>query len=139
MKKLNNKGFTLVELLAVVVILVIIMLVAIPNISSSIERRNQKNKAKMKEVVISASELFVTNKEESISSNLEYCSNKKCIVSVLDLVNDGYLVKNEVKDYIGYCFIYDSDTKKIDSNNFNAGICDSSEYIRCSSTCPLPQ
>ena len=138
MKKLNNKGFTLVELLAVVVILVIIMLVAIPNISSSIERRKIKNETKMKEVIIDASELFVTNKEKYISLNLKYCSSKKCIMSVSELVDAGYLVKNEVKDYIDYCLIYDSDTKKIDSDNFNADICNNSEYIWCSSTCTPP-
>jgi prepilin-type N-terminal cleavage/methylation domain-containing protein len=136
MKKLNNKGFTLVELLAVVVILVIIMLVSIPNISSSIERRNKKNEAKMKEVIIDASELFVTNKEESISSNLKNCSTKKCIISVSELIDAGYLVKNEVKDYMDYCLIYDGDTKTIDSNNFNVDICNNSKYINCSNSCP---
>ncbi len=134
MKKLNNKGFTLVELLAVVVILVIIMLVAIPNISSSIERRKIKNETKMKEVIIDASELYVDR-----TTNLYWCDSKKCIMSVSDLVDAGYLVKNEVKDYLDYCLIYDSDTKKIDSDNFNADICNNSEYIECSSTCTPPK
>ena len=38
MKKLNKRGFTLIELLAVLVILVVIMAIAIPSITSSIER-----------------------------------------------------------------------------------------------------
>lgn len=134
MKKLNNKGFTLVELLAVVVILVIIMLVAIPNISSSIERRKIKNETKMKEVIIDASELYVDKK-----TNLNWCYNKKCIMSVSDLVNDGYLVKNEVKDYIDYCFVYSSDVKATDNNNFSVDICNNSEYKKCSNTCTPPQ
>ncbi len=138
MKKLNNKGFTLVELLAVVVILVIIMLVAIPNISSSIERRKIKNETKMKEVIIDASELFVTNKEESISSNLKYCSPKKCIVSVSNLVDNGYLVKKEVKDYMDYCFIYDADTKILDSNKFSKEVCNE-DYISCSNSSCQPR
>ena len=137
MKKLNNKGFTLVELLAVVVILVIIMLVAIPNMSSSIERRNQKNEEKMKEVIIDASELFVTNKEESISLNLEYCSTNKCIVRMSDLVNNGYLDNKEVKDYMDYCSIYDANTKILDINNFSKEVC-KENYISCSNRC-LPQ
>ena len=134
MKKLNNKGFTLVELLAVVVILVIIMLVAIPNISSSIERRKIKNETKMKEVIIDASESYVDR-----ITNLYLCDKKKCIMSVSDLVDAGYLVKNEVKDYMGSCFIYDNDTKEIDSDNFNADICNNSGYIKCSNTCEAPQ
>ena len=36
--KLNNKGFTLVELLAVLAILITILLVAIPSITSSLSR-----------------------------------------------------------------------------------------------------
>lgn len=137
MKKLNNKGFTLVELLAVVVILVIIMLVAIPNISSSIERRKIKNETKMKEVIIDASELFVTNKEESISSNLKHCYTKKCIVRMSDLVNNGYLDKKEVKDYMDYCSIYDANTKILDVNKFSKEVCNEA-YISCSNRC-LPQ
>lgn len=37
----NNKGFTLVELLGVIVILSIIMLIAIPNVSSMLERNKR--------------------------------------------------------------------------------------------------
>lgn len=42
MKKLNNKGFTLIELLAVLVILIAIMSIAIPSISSSLDRTKEK-------------------------------------------------------------------------------------------------
>ena len=42
MKKMNRKGFTLIELLAVLVILVVIMAIAIPSVTSSIERSKQK-------------------------------------------------------------------------------------------------
>ena len=41
MRKLNNKGFTLIELLAVLVILVVIMSIAIPSITSSVERNKE--------------------------------------------------------------------------------------------------
>ena len=39
---MNNKGFTLVELLAVIVILISVSLVAVASISSSLERREGK-------------------------------------------------------------------------------------------------
>ena len=42
MKKMNRKGFTLIELLAVLVILVVIMAIAIPSVTSSIERSKDK-------------------------------------------------------------------------------------------------
>ena len=49
-KKLNNRGFTLIEVLAVIVILVIIVAIAIPNISASLDRQTCKtivNKTKL--------------------------------------------------------------------------------------------
>lgn len=116
MKKLNNKGFTLVELLAVVVILIIIMLVAIPNMSSSIERRNQKNEAKMKEVIISASELAALD-------NLCSHSVKYCKIDVKSLINSGYLVEKEVNDYRGYCLIYDVEKNSVDDTKFSKDTC----------------
>ena len=42
-KKNNKKGFTLVELLAVIVILLAISVIAIPSISAGIERRAERN------------------------------------------------------------------------------------------------
>ena len=40
---MNRKGFTLVELLGVIVILSIIMLIAIPNITSTLDRSKKDN------------------------------------------------------------------------------------------------
>ena len=47
MKRLNKKGFTLVELLVVIVILGVIMSIAIPSITSSIERSKDKQKTQI--------------------------------------------------------------------------------------------
>ena len=38
---MNNKGFTLIELLAVLIIMITILLIAIPSISSSLERKEK--------------------------------------------------------------------------------------------------
>ena len=42
MKKRNNKGFTLVELLAVIVILAIIMIIAIPSVLATMSTARKK-------------------------------------------------------------------------------------------------
>lgn len=42
--KINNKGFTLVELLAVMVILISISLVAVSTVTNSLIRREEKEK-----------------------------------------------------------------------------------------------
>lgn len=83
-KKLNNKGFTLVELLAVLVILIAIMSIAIPTISSSLDRsKNKQNKAKQK-LLESAAELYVTDHKNQISAT-------KCYIEITDLKNENYI------------------------------------------------
>ena len=59
MKKLNKKGFTLIELLAVLVILVVIMAIAIPSVTSSIERSKDKEKNMKIKLILSEAELYV--------------------------------------------------------------------------------
>lgn len=58
MKRLNRRGFTLIELMAVLAVLVIIMGIALPNITSSIERSKQKQKDAKIELLTSAAELY---------------------------------------------------------------------------------
>ena len=43
MKRLNKKGFTLVELLAVIVVLAIIMIIAIPNVLNAMTTAKEKS------------------------------------------------------------------------------------------------
>ena len=40
---MNKKGFTLIELLGVIIILSIIMLIAIPNVTSVLEKNKREN------------------------------------------------------------------------------------------------
>ena len=90
MKKLNNNGFTLVELLAVLVILITIMSIAIPTISSSLERsKDSQNKQKQK-LLESAAELYVADHKNSLNG-------KKC-VKLRVLQKEGYVDTDAVKD-----------------------------------------
>lgn len=54
----NNKGFTLVELLAVIVILLAISVVAIPSISAGIERTKRKTDLDKIKVLKSYAEVY---------------------------------------------------------------------------------
>ena len=58
MRNIDNKGFTLVELLAVIVILVSVSLVAVGGISSSLENRDEKECEEQKELSISAAKIY---------------------------------------------------------------------------------
>ena len=113
--KLNNKGFTLVELLAVLVILIAISSIAIPTISSSMDRNKKKQfNAKVK-LVENAAELYVTD-------NKNYIYND-CYVMVSDLISENYF--DEDDDIASNtCVKYDYDEKKFDYED-KESICNS--------------
>lgn len=75
----NNKGFTLIELLGVIIILSAILLIAIPNITTSIDKNKQNQIEKQKEEIVSAAEEFM---------NIYDCDySKVCILQTLYLAN----------------------------------------------------
>lgn len=78
--KLNKKGFTLVELLAVIVILLAISIIAIPSISSAIERSKNKTLERKKDVIESYAEIYYDKYMKNTDKN-SFCVN----VSELDL------------------------------------------------------
>lgn len=96
MKRLNNKGFTLVELLAVLVILIAIMSIAIPSISSSLERSKDKQNGARKKVLESAAELYVTDHRNNIDSS--------CCVSLDKLKSENYVDEDAINDADGKKF-----------------------------------
>lgn len=96
MKKLNNKGFTLIELLAVLVILIAIMSIAIPSISSSLDRTKEKQSNAKKKIIESAAELYVTDHKNNI-----IITSGVCYISVETLTKENYLSSDELKDSDG--------------------------------------
>ena len=93
MKKLNRNGFTLVELLVVLVILVVIMSVAIPSVTSSIERSKQKQYDSKVELVMSAAEIYVDGHKNIFNSN-----STTYEILIEKLICDGLLTKEQAKD-----------------------------------------
>lgn len=55
---MNNKGFTLVELLAVMVILISISLVTVASVTSSLTRREDKECQEQQELAIGAAKIY---------------------------------------------------------------------------------
>ena len=82
--KNDNKGFTLIELLAALVILTAIMSIAIPSISSSLERTKVKQDDTKKRILESAAELYVTDHKNAIYQNLK--DKDSCYIT-LDLLD----------------------------------------------------
>lgn len=90
MKRLNKKGFTLVELLVVIVILGVIMFIAIPSITSSIERSKDKQKEQIIKLIVSAGELYVDKHKNTVQQGKS--------ITLDDLIEDGLITKEEMKD-----------------------------------------
>ena len=65
--KLNKKGYTLVEVLAVLVILGAIMAIAIPNIASIINKNKTDNLEYIKKSIITAAKGYITDNRYEIS------------------------------------------------------------------------
>ena len=90
MKKIHRKGFTLVELLVVLVLIAIIMTIAIPSVTSSIERSKEKQKNSKIELIESAAELYIDRHKNSLASNAS--------IKIKDLICDDLLSKEQAKD-----------------------------------------
>ena len=80
----KEEGFTLVELLAVIVILGIIVAIAIPAIGNVIGESRDKATEAEQELVVDAARLYVTTNLEGQVDN-----NQK--ISVYTLIDKGYL------------------------------------------------
>ena len=109
MKKLNNKWFTLVELLTVILILLVILAVAMPSITSALKRTETKQLNSVKSSV--ASRAVITLARGDFSSSAEY--NKFTKGSCYVVANNSKLVnligedvygkyKSQINKYIGY-------------------------------------
>ena len=97
--KLNNRGFTLIELLAVLVILTAIMGIAIPAISSSLERsKDKQNKSRIK-LLESAAELYVSDNKNEVYRNMG--SSTSCGILLSTLVSKNYVSSDAIKDADG--------------------------------------
>jgi len=109
MKKIgNNKGFTLVELLAVLVILAAIMGIAIPSITASMERSKAKQTASKIKMLESFAELYVTEHKNSVYKNLDDSGKDECHIAIGEEKYKKYITEdanidadgNEITGYI---------------------------------------
>ena len=84
---MNKKGFTLIEVLAVVIILTLLMLLVVPNVVNKFSTKKNEVKQVNDELIISAAKLYVDDhSDEFIKENdMQYC------VSIQKLVDEDYL------------------------------------------------
>lgn len=82
-----KKGFTLIEVLAVIVVLGLIMALAVPSVLNQIARDNEKTKAAMDKIINTAVDLYMDDNSDDYPKNVNdiYC------IKLEKLVNEGYL------------------------------------------------
>lgn len=91
-----KKGFTLVELLAVMILLGIISLIAIPSISKILNRSREKAYESTKKELIKAAKKYAAEHTSQLPIQ-ELNSAEKCL-RINDMVKNGYINEDEVID-----------------------------------------
>lgn len=114
---MKNKGFTLVELLAVLVLISLVLVIAVPGIFKMRDRMNEKALNAKIESIESAAIMHVQNNSNKYKScfgtctaNSEHCTctNNACnytfVINIKDLIDSGDL-KKETNDEESDCSI----------------------------------
>ena len=91
-----KKGFTLVELLAVMILLGIISLIAIPSIGKVLERSREKAYEATEKELIKAAKKYAAEHASELPVK-EWNSNEKCL-RINDIIKNGYINEDEVID-----------------------------------------
>ncbi len=96
---INDKGFTLVEILAVITILSLLMVFVVPNFLSLLNKSKASTIDIQKQMIISAARLYVEDcnnlQNKNVTCNFTV-TDGKTIINLNDLISNGYI--NEVKN-----------------------------------------
>lgn len=110
----TNKGFTLVELLAIIVILALIILVAAPSMTKQIKKKEETDQTILDEKIYNAARMYAAKYYAS-----EIVNNNSFKFTLSDLEDDGLLdlkgkCSNKMSDEIEYSGSYNFDKIKGD-------------------------
>lgn len=132
----NNKGFTLVELIATIVVLSLVMSVATYSVVTIINKSNEKDYQLFIKNIQDGAESYY-NECKYMNKDMDIC-NSDYTVSLGDLVNYGF-IKGNGKDSNGYDTLVNPNDKKNVTNcrikvSYNNGIL--IEDVTGSGSCP---
>lgn len=87
---MTNKAFTLIELLAILVILAILSFILIPTVQNSIQSAKKDTYDNQVATIKSAAESYFIN------SNFSVLENEEKVIYVTDILNGGYIESSSV-------------------------------------------
>lgn len=90
---MKNKGFTLVEIMAVLVIMGVLLLVTVPSVFNSLDKKKNREHEQIIEEIKSAAELYVTQNED-VQTFLNSAGSIN--ISYATLVAEGLINGNEI-------------------------------------------
>ncbi|MEI3529972.1 MAG: type II secretion system protein [Bacilli bacterium] len=95
---MTKRGFTLIELMGVIVLLGILGLVVFPAILNQMKKVDTSLSEANRKIVYSAADDYIKDNRNNFQTQIENDSN--IVIELDDLVNGGYLSKDiDVKDY----------------------------------------
>lgn len=110
MSNLDDRGFTLVELLAIVVILGVISLITVPTVTSLIDKNKEDSYKSLEKSIISATKVFISDNRYNITlDNSTICSDSNKTRSI-ESINTINITDNKITIKV-----------LIDSGNLNEG------------------
>lgn len=125
---MKNKGYTLIELLGVIVILAVLIMLVFPSVINFIKSSNEKKDKLTEELIISAAEDYISDNSSELylTSGTEYC------ISIDALIGKNYLsesaknsnldsknVKVTYTDKINYEIVDHCSVCQLISGNYN--------------------
>ena len=126
MYKYKRNGFTLVELMAVIIIISLITLLTFPNIINQIKKTKKSNNKMIEDVVIEQAKKYVSDNEDEFQDE-NYCFSIDTLLEK-DYVKDS-LFKNN--DFLDKKVIYITNTNK-DGYNYkimNKNKCSTYDFV----------
>ena len=106
---MNEKGFTLIEVIATISILLLIAIIAVPSIVSIRNKNETDNIEEVKNIIVNAAENYILlyNLEQTLDTNQIYC------ITLKELLNKELIKKPNISD------ISDNSHVKIEKTNDN--------------------
>lgn len=102
-----KKGFTLVELIGIVVIISLIILIVFPSILTAIDKKGERDYEAFKTIVTSAAEIYFERDRETFTNTT--VNNYRNFITVSNLINSGLIRQDLINPSTG---------AKIDPNSY---------------------